>query len=198
MTLRLRVFSDFACPFCYIGQGMIKKLSMEFDLDVTWEPYELHPETPRQGVLLAEKYPELDAEEFFDRLRKSGSPFGVEFGQVKLLVNSGLALQAGEYARTLNRFEEYHTLAFEAYFRDGVNIGEPYAVLDIIRGMGLDPGEVKKAWEDELYVPKLEDVRREAKELEIPAAPTFILEGSDRRLVGAQSLDAFKRFLTTL
>ncbi|MFH1138149.1 MAG: DsbA family protein [Pseudomonadota bacterium] len=195
MTSSVRIFSDFACPFCYLGKGIIKELQKEYDLDLTWEPYELHPETPPQGVLLADQYPDLDIRGFFERLRHSGREFGVEFGPMDFAANSGLALQAGEHARAKGRFDEYHSRVFEAYFRDGLNIGRPEVVLEIIRDLALDPDEVEQAWREKRFVSRLEDIRREARVLEIPAAPTFLFGREARRLVGAQPLEAFRRVI---
>ena len=50
------VFSDYVCPFCYIGYHRIEKLKQQYDLDVEWKPFELHPETPKDGILI-EKLP---------------------------------------------------------------------------------------------------------------------------------------------
>ncbi|MFW9824968.1 MAG: DsbA family protein, partial [Candidatus Thorarchaeota archaeon] len=47
--LKVVVFSDYICPFCYIGFHRIEKLKEKYNLDVEWEPFELHPETPKEG-----------------------------------------------------------------------------------------------------------------------------------------------------
>ena len=68
MTVTVRIFSDFTCPFCYIGSGIIEELKHEFDFQEEWVSYELHPETPKEGVLLADRFPDRD----LDALRRSG------------------------------------------------------------------------------------------------------------------------------
>lgn len=54
VNLRFRIvaYSDYVCPWCYIGFRRIEQLQREFDVDVEWRPFGLHPETPRSGAQL--------------------------------------------------------------------------------------------------------------------------------------------------
>ena len=70
MAVVIRIFSDFTCPFCYIGAGMIEELKKEFDIREEWVSYELHPETPQESVLLAERFPDYDLDGLFEELRR--------------------------------------------------------------------------------------------------------------------------------
>ena len=54
--LKVIVYSDYICPFCYIGFHRIEKLKEEYNLDVEWEPFELHPETPKKGLKMEGGY----------------------------------------------------------------------------------------------------------------------------------------------
>src|SRR5260370_28194132 len=51
-TLEIIAYSDYVCPWCYIGHLRIERLRREFAVDVQWRPFELHPETPRSGAQL--------------------------------------------------------------------------------------------------------------------------------------------------
>ncbi|MGI9303925.1 MAG: DsbA family oxidoreductase, partial [Gammaproteobacteria bacterium] len=48
--LDVKVFSDYICPFCYIGSERLFRLSDEFDLLVDWLYFEIHPDTPTEGM----------------------------------------------------------------------------------------------------------------------------------------------------
>jgi len=48
--LKVIAYSDYICPFCYIGYHRIEQLKKEFNLVVEWKPFEIHPETPREGA----------------------------------------------------------------------------------------------------------------------------------------------------
>lgn len=88
MSASIRIFSDFTCPFCYLGTGIIEKLKHEFAIHEEWVSYELHPETPEEGILLAERFPDYDLDALFEELRVKGTAYGYEFGDVTLLSNS--------------------------------------------------------------------------------------------------------------
>ena len=51
-TLKLTIYSDYVCPWCYVGQGAVEKLEQNYALDITWRPYYLRPDTPPEGMEL--------------------------------------------------------------------------------------------------------------------------------------------------
>ena len=55
MSTKVVVFSDFICPFCYIGMHTLRRLQPEFGFEVDWRGFQIHPEWPAQGVP-AEQY----------------------------------------------------------------------------------------------------------------------------------------------
>ena len=50
MALKVTMFSDFICPFCYIGFEVMRKLKPEFDLEIEWRGFQIHPEWPAEGI----------------------------------------------------------------------------------------------------------------------------------------------------
>ncbi|NIP60570.1 MAG: DsbA family protein, partial [Gemmatimonadetes bacterium] len=57
------VYSDYTCPWCYVGLRRLDRLREELpeglELDVTWRPFEIHPEVPREGMPVEDLgYPE--------------------------------------------------------------------------------------------------------------------------------------------
>ncbi len=138
MPVSITIFSDFVCPFCYVGTGIVDKLSEEFDLDVTWVGHELHPETPRQGVLLAEVFDPFDIEQVTFECRRRGEPYGLAFGELTWLSNTRMALEVAEFARDVGRFEAFHHAMFKAYFTDGRDIGDRAVIRSVAEECGLD------------------------------------------------------------
>jgi len=51
-TVKLTIYSDYVCPWCYVGQGAVQKLSQNYPLEVTWMPFYLRPDTPPEGMEL--------------------------------------------------------------------------------------------------------------------------------------------------
>ncbi len=50
MPKKVTVFSDYNCPFCFIGSRRIERLAEEFDMEIEWKGVEIHPEIPPKGI----------------------------------------------------------------------------------------------------------------------------------------------------
>ena len=65
-TIHINLVSDFACPWCFVGKRRLQKaieLRPELDIALTWQPFQLNPDMPREGrnpVLVAIDTPDLD------------------------------------------------------------------------------------------------------------------------------------------
>lgn len=166
----------------------------EFTIEDEWLPYEIHPETPPGGVLLEEYFAGMNAAEFFAGLDRQGEPLGVRFNHQKLMSNSSLAMQAGEFAREKGVYEPYHEAMFKAFFTDCLNIGDLETIAEITTSLGLDRDELEKILNDKIYIPILEETRKRAATNMVTAAPTFFIEGG-QKIIGAQLFDTFKAAL---
>jgi predicted DsbA family dithiol-disulfide isomerase len=177
--------------------GLVDKLKQEFDLTVEWLPFEIHPETPPNGMPLVKMFPRADVESMTRRLNSMGAPFGLAFRKIVNISNSRLSLEAGEFAKEHGRFDEFHNDIFKAYFSQGKDIGNVAVLKQIGKDAGLDAIALGKALETGKYRQVREEAKEEAAHLGITAAPTFIFNGKDR-IVGAQSPEVFRELLKTL
>jgi predicted DsbA family dithiol-disulfide isomerase len=164
-------------------------------LEDNWIGFELHPEYPQEGVDLAARFPEDQIRAIYERLRTMGAQYGLEFGDVKKTPNSHYALAAGEFAATQGLFEEFHERVFRAFFTETRDIGNIETLQELALDVGLDPHDLTRALRDGQYDELLEANKKEAAELGITAAPTFIFENNER-IVGAQSIETFVRILS--
>jgi predicted DsbA family dithiol-disulfide isomerase len=177
--------------------GLVDTLKREFDLCVEWLGFEIHPDTPPEGLPLSTMLPHVNAESMSRRLNSMGGPFGITFQKIAHIANSRLALEAGEFAKEHDRFDQYHRAVFAAYFSRAEDIGNVEILKRAGQDAGLDAGSLEQALRTGKYRPALENMRREAARLGVNAAPTFILEEKGR-IVGAQSLDVFREKLRAL
>jgi predicted DsbA family dithiol-disulfide isomerase len=197
MTATIRIFSDFTCPFCYLGTGIIERLKHEFDIQEDWVSYELHPEIPEEGILLAEKFPDYDLDALFEELRVKGAAYEYEFGEVTLLSNSRKALEANEFARDCGKRDAFHAAVFRAYFTETRNIGQIPVILDVAAEVGLDTDELLKALMDHRYDGRLQRGREEGDAVDVHVLPTFVFNGREK-LIGLRSIDAFRKVIKGL
>ena len=153
--------------------------------------FELHPETPPNGILLSERFRGYDVSQMYDQLRKRGKEYGIVFGDRAILSNSRKALEASEYARDMGKYESFHENIFHAYFTEALDIGSVEVIFSVARNSGLDANDVLNAIKDERYKPRLDAVREEANMINLTGVPTFIVNGK-HKVVGAQQIEVFR------
>ena len=101
MKIRITMFSDYICPFCYLGKAIIDRLKSRFDIELEHVGIEIHPETPICGVDLRKYISETN--EMYQHLRSRSKEYGLNFCDVRTLPNSRKALIVGEYSRKLGK-----------------------------------------------------------------------------------------------
>lgn len=175
--------------------GIVESLKKEFIFEEEWVSYELHPETPRQGVTISEKFPDLDPEKFQAGLNARSVKYGIHFGKFSLISNSSMALQISELARETGVYEAFHKEMFRMYFCEGRDIGNINVIVEAGRNTGLDERPIYEAIDSGRFLGRLEQARFEALELKINAVPTFIIDGQ-RKIVGALPIDRFRAALS--
>ena len=169
-------------------------MKQEFSLRDEWLPFEIHPETPRGGVLLTESLPHIDWPDLYARLREMGKPYDKIFADVQVLPNSNEILQAGEYALEHGAFEQFNEVVFKAYFTDLQDIGARSVICELAEECGLDAADLARALDEDRYGARLRAVTEEARSRGINSAPTFIIDHK-HPIAGMQSEGQFRQLL---
>ncbi len=130
----------------------------------------------------------------FENLQQRGERYGMVFNDHDRASNSYLALFAGEFARDMNRFEEFHENVFRAFFTDLKDIGQLEVILEIASNSGLNPEKLKLVFSEGRYQDRLDTAMAEARRLGIRSIPAFAFE-NDEIIVGALSPEIFRKAL---
>ena len=78
--LKVKIFSDYACPFCYLGACLMNKLREDgIEYEVEWIPFELDPNAPLEGSDLYKIYSEDYVNSSLNMLSNMGKEYGIEF-----------------------------------------------------------------------------------------------------------------------
>ncbi len=197
MALKIVMFSDYICPFCYIGFEVIRKLKPEFDFQLEWRGFQIHPEWSAEGVSpeRAGLVPDSAARnEAWKRITAMAEATGLSMKPPSVLTNSRAALAATEFARETGHDEPLEERIYRAYFHDGENIGNPDVVIRLAGESGLDSSAVADAIKSPKYEMKLKNNALAAHQRGVSGVPTFFI--GDFPLVGAQSPDAMRSILT--
>ena len=86
-SLKIEIVSDVVCPWCVIGyknlQKAIKNLDNKMNFDISWRPYELHPEIPEDGydkeLYMKQKFGNSSRSSFASNMKELGEDLGFEF-----------------------------------------------------------------------------------------------------------------------
>jgi len=171
----------------------------EFDAEVVWLPFDLHPEYPVEGIPLAELHRRYGiGSGDRDPLRDRFAAAGLEYDRPDVVPNTRLALRLTELAREQGLHDAFHERLMRAYWSEATNIGEPDELRRLAAEVGLDAAGVERVVGDpSAYLDLVEGSTRQAYSIGINAIPAFLL---DRRLIvmGAQPLEVFRRAFAQL
>ncbi|MFH0916616.1 MAG: DsbA family protein [bacterium] len=176
-----------------MGTGIVDKLKQEFPLEDTWVSYEIHPETPPEGVLL-ERLFGPGVRQGQESQRRRCVELGLPFEGPRILSNSRLVVEASEFARDAGKHPLFHRAALVAYFAHSRDIGDIEVLSELAADIGLDTAALRQDLAAGRYAGRRTAAGDEARGLGITGVPTFIFPGGTR-VVGAQSLDDFRRLL---
>jgi predicted DsbA family dithiol-disulfide isomerase len=189
------VFTDYICPFCYVGDVRLDRLREDYTLRVNWCFLELHPETPVEGMdASCLGYPDSKWQQMMDNLSRLAREEGISFRPQTFTTNSHKSLLLAEAAREdgAEVFYALHRRLFEAFFTAGNNIGDETVLKELASEAGVSNEVLSRAWTDARYEERLGQYRAAAAELDVRATPTIFF-GEQQRLDGALPLEVFKK-----
>ena len=175
--LKVTVYSDYICPFCYLGHHRLQKLKDSYELKINWCFLEIHPELSAQGDdIEALDYSSEHWQQLLTNLRRIAEEEGVTLNEPAFITNSRDALLLAEAGKQCGReiFYRLHEALFAAYFVDGRNIGSRDVLRDIAAGSGVDNHIIESAWTDDAFAQRLSDNYHSARQHDIESVPAFV------------------------
>lgn len=184
--LKVSVFSDYICPFCYIGSRRLLRLNEEYDLRVNWCLVEIHPETPPEGMPVDKLgYAPEQWLQMMGSLEEMAREEGIAFAPHTITANSRKCLLLAEAAKRSGRaaFYRLHERLFEAFFVEGHNIGDEQVLRQLAAECAIADDVVDAAWHEPRYPEQLQRYLAWAGALQVRGTPTYVF--GERLLRGA-------------
>ena len=204
--LKIQIWSDVMCPFCYIGKRKIEEALNQFEnqksVAIEWKSFQLDPSfvaTPNENIVdhLAEKYrKDTDwAQTMIDNMTDNAKRSGLDFHFEKaILANSLNAHRLLHLAKKHNLSNELEELLFKAYLTDGKNVND----LDTLESLGVEVGlekdAVEKVLHSDIYADEVSQDQLEAQSLGVTGVPFFVFDNK-YAVSGAQATDVFLKTL---
>lgn len=203
--MKIEIYSDIACPWCYIGKARFERALERFagkdDVDVVFRPYQLDPTAPERAVAM---YDYLAAR--FGANARGMAARVIDQARGEGLVmdyDRGLTVNTLAAHRLLRLAEQEHGAAvqravaerlFRAHFAEGKDVGDPNVLADIAAESGMSPDRVRAYLDSGEGTAEVRDAIDHARQLGITAVPTFVFD--DRyALQGAQPTKLFAEAL---
>ena len=201
--LKIDVFTDVVCPWCLVGSARLDKAIADLpdDIEVVVEnhPFYLDPNTPAEGVVVAdmlrEKYGR-EPKEMWERVESEARKAGVELdlSQQPRMYPTKKAHTITRLAKPLGIQHELANAIANAYFLEHRQINDDNVLADIAVEYGFDRGDALDAMNDENELDITEQLANDAAAQGIRGVPFFVF-GEKYALSGAQPDEVFARAL---
>ncbi len=189
MNPTITVWSDYVCPWCYVGLTEVEKLREKWDFAIDWRPFLLRPETPDDGLPL----PAYIREKMADRnnpLTARAKSLGITILQREKIPSSRRAHEATEYARSKGKIDAFHHAVLERYWSRGEDLHEWSVLKAAALDAGLDADELQREVEAGTWKAPMAAGIAAGAEIGVNAVPTFIV-GNKYVIEGAQTGSVF-------
>ena len=205
--MKIEIWSDVMCPFCYIGkrnfETALEQFSEKNHIEVIWKSFQLDPSLPEVATDSQEDYlvkrkgmsPE-QVQEMLAHVTETAKKANLDYHLDKsVMVNSRKAHQLIQFAKTKMLGDEAEERLFKAFFTEGKNIADLATLTQLGKDIGLNEQELHQAFTDDQYQLAVSQDIQEARNLGVSGVPFFVF---DRKygVSGAQPPQAFLETLT--
>lgn len=204
--MKIEIWSDVVCPFCYIGKREFEAALTAFEssnnIEIEWKSFQLMPDMPQNYgkstyQYFADKYG-VDMEQAIATHRQVATrakSLGLNYNFDKAIpVNTLLAHQFIHFAKANSKQDQAEELLFYAYFTDGKNLEDLETLLQLGDKIGLDKAALKHALLNKSFTADIELDLYEAQQIGVRGVPFFVFDGK-YAVSGAQASAVFLQTL---
>jgi len=206
--IKIDIASDVVCPWCYIGKRRIEKamtqLSDQFEFEVSYLPFELNPQTPKEGFnqkdYLTKKF---GSEEKYNQITSHVASVAAEeglkfdFSKQKVSPNTRDAHRILLFAKQEGKQLAAKEAFMKAYFEDGVDLTKKENLLAISEQVGLNPQRIAALLDSEEGLAEVIMSEQANHQRGISGVPYYIVN-NQYGISGAQSSEVFVQALTQI
>ena len=200
--MKVEVWSDVVCPFCYIGKTHFDEALAQFaekeNIEFVWKSFQLNPnlktnldQTLYEHLSESKGISVEQAKGMGIHAALMGKAAGIELSfESSVVANSFNAHRLIHFAKSKGLQQEMKARLFKAYFTEGKNIDDTETLITLAAEVGLEANKVKAVIESDKYADAVNDDINESQQLGVRGVPFFVF---DRKYAvsGAQPPEAF-------
>lgn len=205
--IRLDIFSDPVCPWCYLGKANLDRAlesAADHPFRIEWHPFQLNPDMPPEGVdkrdYLATRFggPQK-VDEIHDRLRQIARQNGVDLDPdvPKRIPNTLNAHRLIHWAGIEGKQTPLVAALFRAYWKEGRDIGNISVLADIGGAAGMDRNATLRLLEGDADTDDILARDQDARHKGVTAVPTFLI-AQQYVVSGAQPPETWAKVIAEL
>ena len=203
--MKIEIWSDVMCPFCYIGkknfETALNQIPYKDKIQVIWKSFQLDQElsksepTPAKEYFSKKGYSEEQVAAMKPRLAEMGSAAGITFNDETIMINTSDAHRLIQFGQSKGLGNEIEEALFKAYFTDQKNVADYTTLAEIGEEVGLNKSEILAMLDSDAYVFEVASDILDGRNIGVTGVPFFVV---DRKyaLSGAQPVEYFVSALT--
>jgi len=204
--MKVDIWSDFVCPFCYIGKRRFEEALEKFphkdNVETEYKSYELDPSAVKHPgknfhELLANKFGMSveKAKATNDDIRRQAAEVGLVYNfDTMQHTNTFDAHRLAKYAAQQGKGNIVTELLLKAYFTDSKHIGEHVTLIALAEEAGLDTNEVSAMLQENDYITHVRADEKQARQIGVQGVPFFVFN-EKYAVSGAQPPETFSEVL---
>ncbi|MGM9972461.1 MAG: DsbA family oxidoreductase [Clostridiaceae bacterium] len=200
--MRVEIWTDFVCPYCYIGKRMfqeaLKKFDHSEDVEVIYRSFELNHNAAKGRPAdpigeLEEKYG-MTRDEIINRKQPiidRANSVGLDYKAENLVSNNTFdAHRLSQYAKTVDKMDKLTERIFKAHFIEGLDISNQEVLLYLAEESGLNRAEAKKVLESDDFSTEVFEDQKKADSIDLDYVPFFLFNDTTS-VSGDYTIDTF-------
>ena len=202
--MKIEIWSDVACPFCYIGKHKFEAALAQFEfkdsVEVIWKSFQLDATPQSELPSNVDMYQYLaqrkgisykESKKMHDNVTKMAKEENLDFNfEIAKLSNTYDAARLIHMAKSIGKSNEVKEKLFAAHFTLGLDVAKEEVLVQIGKEVGLEPEKVRSMLNSEAYKSEVNFDLQEAQTIGVSGVPFFVF---DRKYAvsGAQDVTVF-------
>ena len=204
--MKVEIWSDIVCPFCYIGKRKFETALADFagkeKVEIEWKSFQLDPEMDNKEGLNVHEYlgkrkggTPADGKRMNDGMTAAAAEVGLQYDFDNGIINNTMnAHRLLHWAKAAGLQNELKERIFKAYYTEGIDTADIAELVRLAKETGLDAVQARKVLEENLYVKEVLQDQQEAAELGVQGVPFYVFNRK-YAVSGAQPSEVFARVL---
>lgn len=173
MSVIIQVFSDYVCPYCYLGGVALRRAAAVTGATVVHRAYQLRESGPPKPEPRSERMNAVWENSIYPMAKQ----LGAEIHQPSRSPLTRLAHEAAAWARQQGRFDQFHRQLFNAFFIEGKDFSEMSVLKQLAWNAGLNPNELEKVLTEHQMAEEVEEDLMIARTYKITTVPSIVISG---------------------